>query len=58
MTNTDFFIDIEECQLAVNPCGNTAVCQNIPGSYVCVCPAGRDWNQGTTKCDGTVLMYM
>ncbi|XP_022245556.1 fibrillin-1-like, partial [Limulus polyphemus] len=31
-------IDKNECQL--NPCHSTAICENVPGSYICKCPVG------------------
>ena len=32
------FTDIDEC--LQNPCSNSVTCQNVPGSYTCVCNAG------------------
>ena len=40
-------VDINECQNS--PCDPSAVCQNQPGSYQCVCPPGKVLHQ-TGKC--------
>ncbi|XP_064459913.1 uncharacterized protein LOC135370150 isoform X1 [Ornithodoros turicata] len=32
-------VDIDECS-ADNPCGQGALCRNLPGKYECVCPHG------------------
>ena len=32
------YLDINEC--ARSPCKKDATCQNIPGSYLCICKAG------------------
>lgn len=33
-----FLADINEC--LQNPCSNSVTCQNVPGSYTCVCNSG------------------
>lgn len=30
--------DVNEC--LQNPCSNSVTCQNVPGSYTCVCNSG------------------
>lgn len=32
------FADVNEC--LQNPCSNSVACQNVPGSYTCVCNPG------------------
>lgn len=41
---------MNECELLSDVCGE-AVCENVPGSFVCVCPEeGFEFNQMTAKC--------
>lgn len=35
------FLDINECETLVSPCQFGGTCNNIDGSYFCVCPEGR-----------------
>lgn len=33
-------IDIDECHRGFDDCDTTALCQNVVGSFTCVCKAG------------------
>ena len=35
----------------MNPCG-AALCLNLIGSYVCICPSEQVWNSEDSSCDG------
>ena len=50
-------VDINECTSLLpvdpnGPCGATAICVNILGSYKCECPAGSDGDPYTSGCYG------
>ena len=41
--------DVNECELAIPPCGNGATCKNSEGDYECVCTEfwkGKDCKDG------------
>jgi hypothetical protein len=42
--------DVDECAVAVDPCGPHGVCNNTDGGYDCVCTAGYE-DDGTTCVD-------
>lgn len=43
--------DINECEKN-NICGNVAKCENMPGTYKCVCPKGYAFNMEKKNCFG------
>lgn len=46
-----FFIDKDECMMSNNICGY-GTCENVPGSYRCVCAQGYKFDENTKKCVG------
>ena len=40
MVNFSFLKDIDECNTGDVNCGKTGKCENIPGSFTCVCNPG------------------
>lgn len=37
--------DTDECDDSFHICGfDTDQCENVPGSYVCICGAGKYWD--------------
>jgi len=45
--------DTDEC-IAMNiTCGENEKCDNIPGSYMCVCSDGYSMTNGTGNCTST-----
>lgn len=47
-------LDVDECE-NVTICGTgapSATCDNTPGSYMCSCPSGYNYNSLTLACDG------
>jgi len=40
-------VDVDECKLGLDQCGPLGTCQNLPGSFTCVCPAGYKPSRGT-----------
>lgn len=40
--------DVNECKK--NPCHSTAVCQNVPGNFICSCPEGLVGDPINTGC--------
>lgn len=47
-----FFLDKDECMTDNNICG-FGRCENLPGSYRCVCNRGYTYDDKTKKCVGT-----
>ncbi|KAJ8304383.1 hypothetical protein KUTeg_017966 [Tegillarca granosa] len=43
-------VDINECAEQLTLCGPAGTCQNVPGSYRCVCPRGYRTDQSGTRC--------
>ncbi|KAK7880850.1 hypothetical protein WMY93_032511 [Mugilogobius chulae] len=41
--------DVNECELLSSVCGE-AQCVNVDGSFMCVCPAGHEYNVMVAKC--------
>ena len=52
-----FSPDINECE-ENNICGNVAKCENMPGTYKCVCPEGYAFNMENKKCFGKECFLM
>ncbi|XP_066527076.1 latent-transforming growth factor beta-binding protein 1 isoform X2 [Hoplias malabaricus] len=49
-TNGQGCVDLNECELLSDVCGE-AECENVPGSFLCVCPGeGLEFNRMTAKC--------
>lgn len=46
MSDSSFSIDVDECSEMLNSCGGNQKCQNLPGSYTCLCAAGYVWSAG------------
>ena len=44
-------VDVNECIQAPSPC-SVGECENTPGRYRCVCPAGFRANFQQTQCQG------
>ena len=44
------FVDIDECELAIDGCDQN--CINIPGSFMCNCSEGYVLNEDGHTCDG------
>lgn len=44
-------LDVNECIQALSPC-SVGECENTPGRYRCVCPAGFRANYQQTQCQG------
>ena len=49
-----FFVD--ECTDSTSVCNGADGCENMGGSYVCLCGAGLSWNG--TFCEGMLCMYI
>lgn len=45
--------DIDECAEVI--CRDGSTCINSPGSYLCSCPKGFDYNKKIHTCDGVLL---
>ena len=45
-----FCTDIDECTDSTLVCNGADGCENMGGSYVCLCSAGLSWNG--TFCEG------
>ena len=45
-----FLADIDECALGTDDCDFNADCQNVPGSYRCICRAGFEGDG--KSCEG------
>ena len=44
-----YISDVNECELAIPPCGNGATCKNTEGDYECICNEswkGKDCKDG------------
>ena len=52
--NYSSFADINECR--VNNGGCSTICQNNPGSYICVCNEGYQIQTDGTQCEGKNLL--
>ena len=52
ITRAAFYLDINECIVQVNPCGEFQLCQNRIGSFACQCIAGLELNDDTQQCQG------
>ena len=48
-----FFLDIDECALNTHGCHANAVCNNVKGSYVCICNSGYSGDGWT--CNGKIF---
>ncbi|XP_076020330.1 latent-transforming growth factor beta-binding protein 1 isoform X2 [Genypterus blacodes] len=42
--------DLNECELLSRMCGD-AQCENVEGSFLCVCPSGQEYNTMIAKCE-------
>ncbi|XP_055894809.1 fibulin-2-like isoform X3 [Biomphalaria glabrata] len=43
-------VDVDECKLKTVTCTNGQVCQNLPGSYKCVCRKGYRFDAESNQC--------
>ncbi|XP_072166683.1 uncharacterized protein [Diadema setosum] len=43
-------LDLNECLFSENPCGSEARCENMPGSYRCMCRDGFDFDPEGKTC--------
>lgn len=53
--------DLDECDKNDNICGKLAKCQNLIGSYRCVCPAGyvnKSNNDKMEHCEGEYCLLV
>lgn len=48
-----FFTDIDECFEGTNTCAFR--CENLPGSYRCICPVGYQLSVDGQHCEGTFV---
>lgn len=51
------YVDINECAEQPTLCGPAGTCQNVPGSYRCVCPRGYRTDSTGTRCIGKLCFY-
>lgn len=49
--DVNFFLDKDECMTDNNICG-FGTCENLAGSYRCVCNRGYKYDETTKKCVG------
>lgn len=49
----DCVVDINECETLISPCQFGGTCNNIDGSYYCICPSGR----GGDYCEISEYIY-
>ena len=51
-----WYVDIDECATSsTHMCMGGATCNNIMGSYDCICPAGSQLNSDQRSCSGEPL---
>lgn len=54
-------VELDECVLQTDECGDNADCKNINGSYICICQTGyKDVSTGGrigTMCEGKELFH-
>jgi len=48
--------DVDECSLKLDNCESTAICDNSPGSYRCLCRAGYRMLNGI--CQGEIAQLL
>ena len=48
-------LDIDECKENPNHC-QVGVCQNLHGSYKCICPSGFTFDPRTKNCEGKLRL--
>ena len=48
------YIDIDECSMSPNPCGQ--ICTNNEGSFVCSCNNGYVLDDNQTSCNGQFVI--
>uniref|UniRef100_A0A1I7VSX8 EGF-like domain-containing protein n=1 Tax=Loa loa TaxID=7209 RepID=A0A1I7VSX8_LOALO len=48
-------MDIDECSMGTHDCHPMALCTNVPGSFICICPIGYRGNG--RKCSQHHLLY-
>ncbi|XP_053393414.1 polycystin-1-like [Mercenaria mercenaria] len=53
MHETSECIDLDECAMEENPCGEYEICSNQPGSYYCTCKDGFQRNVDQSDCVDT-----
>ena len=50
------FIDINECDIGSDDCGNNSICANTIGSFTCTCEIGYQGSSGR-NCVGKTFVY-
>ena len=51
-----FIVDIDECFLDLDNCGNNTQCINTDGSFICKCNVGYIGNG--VVCNGTLIIFL
>lgn len=51
-------VDVQECSLKPNVCGNNSICQETNGSYICVCDSGFQLSGGYCKSKFYFIFHM
>ena len=46
--------DVDECKMSPPPCRRDQMCENLPGSFTCVCPKG--YEEINETCQGIKLV--